>query len=66
MDFLRKCLPGNLERYLDGLDFPITKQELVGRLEQNGAPGMLVEQFRKRLPEREYSSPQDLLKALRG
>lgn len=66
MDFLRKLLPGNLERYLEGLDFPITKQELVGRLEQNGAPGVIVEQFRKRVPEGEYSSPQELLKSLRG
>lgn len=66
MDFLRKLLPDNLERHLEGLDFPITKQELVGRLEQNGAPDVLVEQFRKRVPEGEYSSPQELLKAMRG
>jgi hypothetical protein len=27
MDFLRNLLPGNFERYLRGIDFPIGKQE---------------------------------------
>ncbi len=66
MDFLRKLLPGNFERYLRGIDFPIGKQELLRRLEQNGAPGAVVNQVRKRLPEGEYRSPQDLIKRLRS
>lgn len=68
MDFLRRALPGNVgryaERYLRGVRFPATKGELVGRLEQNGVPGPVVGQLRKRLPEREYRSPQDVLEAL--
>lgn len=66
MDFLRKVLPGDFERYLRGVDFPIGKQELVRRLEQNGAPGMVVDQVRKRLPEGEYRGPRELINALRG
>lgn len=66
MDFLRKNLPGNLEKYLEGIDFPIGKQELVEKLKQNGAPGLVVDQVGKRLPEGEYKSPQDLMKKLRG
>lgn len=66
MDFLRKVVPGNFERYIQGIDFPIGKQELIRRLEQNGAPGMAVDQVRKRLPEGEYRSPQDLVKKLKG
>ncbi len=65
-DFLRKILPGNFERYLEGIDFPIGKQELVQKLKQNGAPGTVVDQVAKRLPEGEYQSPQDLIKKLRG
>lgn len=69
MDFLRKALPGNVgryaERYLKGVRFPVTKGELVGRLEQNGVPGPVLSQLRKRLPEREYGGPQDVLDALR-
>ena len=66
MDFLRKVLPGNFERYLEGVDFPIDKQELVQRVKQNGAPGMVVDQVSKRLPEGEYQSPQELIKRLKG
>jgi uncharacterized protein DUF2795 len=66
MDFLRKLLPANFEQYLRGIDFPIDKQELLRRLEHNGAPGAVVNQVGKRLPEGEYRSPQDLIKRLKG
>jgi hypothetical protein len=49
-----------------GIEFPIGKQELFRKLEQNGAPGVVVSQVGKRLPEGEYRSPQDLIKRLRG
>ena len=66
MDFLRKRLPAQVEKYLQGIEFPARKEELVGKLERNGVPGPIVGQLRKRLPEREYNSPQDVLKALQG
>jgi hypothetical protein len=66
MDFLRNLLPGNFERYLRGIEFPIGKQELLRRLKQNGAPGVVVDQVGKRLPEGEYRSPQDLIKRLKS
>jgi hypothetical protein len=66
MDFLRNLLPGNFERYLRGIDFPIGKQELLRRLEQNGAPSVVINQVGKPLPEGEYRSPQDLIRRLRG
>ncbi len=65
MDFLRNLLPGNFERYLRGIEFPIGKQELLRRLKQNGAPGVVVDQAGKRLPEGEYRSTQDLIKRLK-
>ena len=66
MDFIRNILPSNFERYLRGIDFPIGKQELLRRLKENGAPGMVVDQVGKRLPEGRYRSPQDLIKRLRS
>jgi hypothetical protein len=66
MDFLKNILPGNFERYLRGIDFPIGKQELLRRLKQNGAPSVVVDQVGKRLPEGEYRSPQDLIKRLKS
>ena len=58
MDFLRNVLPGNFERYLRGIDFLIGKQELLRRLEHNGAPSVVVDQVGKRLPEGQYPTPQ--------
>ena len=65
MDSLRRRLPSLVRRYLAGIRFPITKGELIGRLERNGVPGLLTGQLRKRLPEREYRGPQDVFAALR-
>jgi Protein of unknown function (DUF2795) len=65
MDFLRKRLPAQVGRYLEGVEFPARKEELLGRLERNGVPGPIVGQLRKRLPEGEYGGPQDVLSALR-
>ncbi len=65
MDFLRRKLPTSIGRYLEGVRLPIRKEELASRLERNGVPGPLLGQIRKRLPEREYRGPQDVLDALR-
>lgn len=57
MDFLRRKLPAQVGRYLEGVEFPVRKEDLVGRLERNGVPGPILSQLRKRLPEREYRGP---------
>ena len=64
MDFLKKRLPAQVGKYLEGVEFPARKEELLERLERNGMPGLVVGQLRKRLPEGEYRDPQDVLKAL--
>lgn len=65
MDILRRRLPALARRYLAGLRFPLTTAQLVGQLERNGVPGMLTGQLRRRLPEREFRGPRDVLDALR-
>ncbi len=65
MDFLRKRLPAQVSRYLEGVRFPARREELLGRLERNGVPSPVLGQLRKRLPEGEYRGPQDVLAALR-
>ena len=42
MDFLRKRLPAQVGRYLQGVQFPARKEELLGRLERNGVPGPII------------------------
>jgi hypothetical protein len=66
MDFLRNLVPGNFERYVRGIEFPIGKQELLRTLKHNGAPGVVVDQVGKRFPEGEYRSPQDLIMHLKS
>jgi hypothetical protein len=57
VDFLRRKLPAQVGRYLEGVEFAVRKEDLVGRLERNGVPGPILSQLRKRLPEREYRGP---------
>jgi hypothetical protein len=66
VDFLRKRLPAQVGRYLEGVEFPARKEELLERLERNGVPGPVIGQLRKRLPEGEYRGPKEVLSALRG
>ena len=54
-----------MERDLKGIEFPIRTDELVSRLESKREPGAVVTQVRKRLPEREYRGPKDVVDALR-
>ena len=61
---MRKRLPAQVGKYLEGVEFPARKEELLKRLERNGVPGPVVGQLSKRLPEGEYRGPQDVLKAL--
>jgi hypothetical protein len=65
VDFLRKRLPAQVGRYLEGVEFPARKEELLSRLGRNGVPGPVLGQLRKRLPEGEYRGPQDVFSALR-
>ena len=43
MDFLKNLLPANLGRYLRGIDFPISKQDLLRRLGYPSEPAATVE-----------------------
>lgn len=69
MDFIRRFLPGGisqrLEGYLEGVEFPLDKEQLTSKLEENGAPSMVVNQLSQRLPEGEYSSAREILDTLR-
>lgn len=69
MDFIRRFLPGGVsqkvEQYLEGVEFPLDKEQLVSKLEENGAPGVVVNQLNQRLPEGEYSSAREIVDAIR-
>lgn len=69
MDFIRRFLPGGvsqrLEGYLEGVEFPLDKEQLVSKLEENGAPDVVVNQLSQRLPEGEYSSAREIIEAFK-
>ena len=58
-------MPAQVGRYLEGVEFPARKEELLGRLERNGVSGVILGQLRKRPPEGEYRGPQEVLSAVR-
>lgn len=55
--------PADVHKYLEGLNFPASKEEVVATAESNGAPQALVEQIRALGPE-QFSSPDDVVSAL--
>jgi hypothetical protein len=66
VDFIRKYLPGGVEKYIEGIEFPIGKEDALNKLQENGAPGMVINQLQQRLPEGEYGSPQEVVDALKN
>ena len=66
MDNIRKYLPGGIDKYVEGIEFPIGKEDAICKLQENGAPNMVINQLQQRLPEGEYNSPQEVFNALKG
>ena len=54
--------PANIQNYLKGVNYPASKQDLVSRARQNGAPDNVVQNI-QRLPTERFSGPQDIMKA---
>jgi hypothetical protein len=52
-----------VQKYLSGIDYPVSKEQLVEHAENNGAPKEIVEELR-RLPEGEYDGPNRVSSAV--
>ena len=57
--------PGQLQQYLQGVDFPAHKEEVASNAESNGAPQDLVDQIRNAAIE-PCDSSEEVLQAVRG
>jgi len=55
--------PSDVQKYLAGVNFPASKEEVTSTVESNGAPQVLVEQIRALSPE-QFSRPDDVVSAL--
>jgi hypothetical protein len=56
---------GQLQQYLQGVNFPAQKEEVASTAESNGAPQDVVDQIRNAVTER-FNSPEEVLQAVRG
>jgi hypothetical protein len=55
--------PEDAPRYLEGVDYPASKEDLISAAEINGAPDELVEMIGT-LGRPEFSSPEDVVEEL--
>ena len=53
--------PVGVQKYLKGVDYPATKDDLISRAKDNGAPDDVV-RFLQRLPHDEYDGPDNVMK----
>jgi len=62
-----KCMAGinpiQLEKFLKGVNYPASKNELIKRAEQNGADEN-VRSSLEQLPDQQFDSPTDVSKAV--
>ena len=55
--------PIQIEKFLKGVDYPASKEDLLKRAQQNGADEQ-VRAALQQLPEQQYGSPADVSKAV--
>jgi hypothetical protein len=53
------------QKYLEGADYPASKEDVAATAESNGAPEELVERIRA-LSTPEFSSPEEVVSDLRA
>jgi hypothetical protein len=56
---------GNMQQYLEGINFPANKEEVASGAESNGAPQDFADQIKNAATER-FNSPEEVLQALGG
>ena len=56
---------GNMQQYLEGINFPAGKEEVASQAEGNGAPQDFVDQIRNAATER-FNSPEEVLQTVQG
>lgn len=54
--------PAEVQKYLGGMSYPATKDDLMDTAEESGAPSEVMELIEK-MPDQDYGGPQDVMKA---
>lgn len=56
---------GDMQKYLQGVNFPAQKEEVASKAEGNGAPQGMVEKIKNAGMEK-FNGPQDVMQAVQG
>ncbi len=57
--------PDDAKQYVEGVEYPASKEEIISTAESNGAPDSVIEAI-GRLPTPEFASAADVLADLRA
>lgn len=57
--------PIELQKHLSGLDYPVSKDDVVHKAESSGAGDTILEALRN-LPDRQYEKPTHVTEAVFG
>jgi len=60
---MAKINPVQIQKNLKGIDYPVSKQDLVKHAQKNGADESVCATLEK-LPDREYETPTEVSKAI--
>ena len=60
---MAKVNPVHVQKFLGGLDYPASKEDLMKRAEQEGAD-QEVRSILEQLPDQNYETPADVSKAI--
>lgn len=55
--------PIQMQKYLGGIDYPVSKDDLVATAEKNGADGPVLDALR-RIPDGQYDAPTAVSEAV--
>jgi hypothetical protein len=59
----QKMNPVQIQKFLDGIDYPANKQSLIDTARKNGADDKVMSMLNK-LPDQDFNSPADVSRAL--
>ena len=55
--------PTEVQRYLKGVDYPATKDDLISTADENEAPDEVIEQLQS-VNEEQFDGPEEVMEAL--
>lgn len=57
--------PQDIQKYLQGINFPAEKQDVASQAEGNGAPQGIVDKI-KNAAQQKFGGPQEVIQAVQG